>query len=180
MPFHVLKLIWKQWTVVAKTWNGEVFLTKAIHPTIPLHHTNAAVSTVELVGECKNSTQTWSLLSQRSGIGKTLGLQLLVPNELPVTRVDIVRKRKNVCMVCVCVHMHACMCVCIYACAYVCVCVCVCKHTCACLLVGTCTHIWVHACLSVCNAHIYAYFPQTTLLAWVLHCPNMPSTTLLV
>ena len=109
--------------MVAKTWNSEVFLTKATHPTIPLHHTNAAVSTVELVGECKNLTQTWSLLFQRSGIGKTLGLQLLVPNELPVRHVWTLleRERMYVWCVCACVHMHAHVCVHMHA--HICVCV---------------------------------------------------------
>ena len=129
---------------MAKTWNGEVFLTKAIHPTIPLHHTNAAVSTVELVGECKNSTQTWSLLSQRSGIGKTLGLQLLVPNELPVRHVWILLERERTYVWCVCVCTCTCMhvCVCAYMHAHMCVCV--------------CANIHVHACLWA-HARIYEY-----------------------
>ena len=153
MPFHALKLNWKQWTVVAKTWNGEVFLTKAIHPTIPLHHTNAAVSTVELVGECKNWTQTWSLPSQRSGIGKTLGLQLLVPNELPVRHGWTLLERERMDVGCVCVCARACTCACAYtyACVYIYVCVCVnirvlsaCGHA----HISWCTHTaCTHACI---------------------------------
>ena len=139
---------------MAKTWNGEVFLTKAIHPTIPLHHTNAAVSTVELVGECKNWTQTWSLPSQRSGIGKTLGLQLLVPNELPVRHGWTLLERERMDVGCVCVCVHVCVCAYIYACVYICVCVC--EHTCA-VCLWACTHKLMHAhCMHTC-VHIYEH-----------------------
>jgi len=65
---------------------------------------------------------------------------------------SLLKQKKNLGVLCVCVCVCVCLCVyvCVFVCVCVCVCVCMCVFVCVCVCVCLCVFVCVCVCVCVC------------------------------